>query len=122
MEYVPPAFEPPYRVMLFAAAAQGWYQAADDGERKLILKALGAFFDEWEERGARLLYSFDDDYFVTGQPSSLDYAIYVQYEVDSLDVVAGMIQRVREEVDGIRLDRSFRMEARVGRPLFLLDR
>ncbi|MDX6410558.1 MAG: hypothetical protein QOE91_74 [Gaiellaceae bacterium] len=122
MEYVPPAFEPPYRVMLFAAAAQGWYQAADDAERKLILKALGAFFDEWEERGARLLYSFDDDYFVTGQPSSLDYAIYVQYEVDSLDVVAGMIQRVREEVDGIRLDRSFRMEARVGRPLFLLDR
>jgi hypothetical protein len=122
MEYVPPAFEPPYRVMLFAAAAQGWYQAADDAERKLILKALGAFFDEWEERGARLLYSFDDDYFVTGQPSSLDYAIYVQYEVDSLDVVAGMLQRVREEVDGIRLDRSFRMEARVGRPLFLLDR
>jgi hypothetical protein len=122
MEYVPPAFEPPYRVMLFAAAAQGWYQAADDAERKLILKALGAFFDEWEERGARLLYSFDDDYFVTGQPSSLDYAIYVQYEVDSLDVIAGMIQRVREEVDGIRLDRSFRMEARVGRPLFLLDR
>jgi hypothetical protein len=122
MEYVPPAFEPPYRVMLFAAAAQGWYQAADDAERERILGGLGAFFDEWEERGARLLYSFDDDYFVTGQPSSLDYSIYVQYEVDSLDVVAAMIQRVREEVDGIRLDRSFRMEARVGRPLFLLDR
>ena len=122
MEYVPPAFEPPYRVMLFAAAAHGWYRAADDAERERILARLGAFFDEWEERGARLLYSFDDDYFVTGQPSSLDYAIYVQYEVDSLDVVAAMIQRVREEVDGVRLDRSFRMEARVGRPLFLLDR
>src|SRR5438093_8398100 len=121
MEYVPPAFEPPYRVLLFAAAAHGWYQAAED-ERKRILIMLGAFFDEWEEHGARLLYSFDDDYFVTGQPSSLDYAIYVQYEVDNLDVVAAMIQRVREEVDGIRLDRSFRMEARVGRPLFLLDR
>jgi hypothetical protein len=121
MEYVPPAFQPPYRVMLFAAAAHGWYQASED-ERKRILIRLGGFFDEWEERGARLLYSFDDDYFVTGQPSSLDYAIYVQYEVDSLDVVAGMLQRVREEVDGVRLDRSFRMEARVGRPLFLLDR
>jgi hypothetical protein len=122
MEYVPPAFEPPYRVMLFAAAAHGWYQATDDVERDRILIRLRAFFDEWEERGARLLYSFDDDYFVTGQPSSLDYAIYVQYELDSLDVVVAMIQRVREEVDGIRLDRSFRMEARVGRPLFLLDR
>ena len=122
MEYVPPAFEPPYRVMLFAAAAHGWYQATDDVERDRILARLRAFFGEWEERGARLLYSFDDDYFVTGQPSSLDYAIYVQYEVDSLDVVVAMIQRVREEIDGVRLDRSFRMEARVGRPLFLLDR
>ena len=122
MEYVPPDFRPPYRVMLFAAAAQGWYQAADDAERQRIVARLNAFFDEWRARGARLLYSFDDDYFVTGQPSSLDYSIYVQYEVDSLDVVAAMIQQVREEVDGIRLDRSFRMEARVGRPLFLLDR
>jgi hypothetical protein len=121
MEYVPPAFQPPYRVMLFAAAAHGWYQA-EDAERKRILSGLRTFFDEWETRGARLLYSFDDDFFVTGQPSSLDYSIYVQYEVDSLDVVAAMIQRVREEVEGVRLDRSFRMEARVGRTLFLLDR
>ena len=121
MEYVPPAFQPPYRVMLFAAAAHGWYQS-DNPEREAILGRLRAYFDEWEARGARLLYSFDDDYFVTGQPSSLDYSIYVQYEVDGLDLVAAMIQRVREEVDGVRLDRSFRMEARVGRPLFLLDR
>ena len=121
MEYVPPAFQPPYRVMLFAAAAHGWYQG-DHAEREQLLGRLRGYFAEWEAAGARLLYSFDDDYFVTGQPSSLDYSIYVQYEVDSLDVIAAMIQRVREEVDGIRLDRSFRMEARVGRPLFLLDR
>jgi hypothetical protein len=68
MQYVPPAFEAPYRVMLFAAAAHGWYQAADD-ERERILARLTAYFAEWESRGARLLYSFDDDYFVTGQPS-----------------------------------------------------
>jgi hypothetical protein len=122
VHYVPPSFEPPYRVMLFAAASHGWYQADDQAERERILARLRTFFEEWEQAGARLLYSFDDDYFVTGQPSSLDYSIYVQYEVDNLDVIAAMIQRVREEVDGIRLDRSFRMEARVGRPLFLMDR
>jgi len=108
--------------MLFAAASHGWYQADDQAERERILARLRTFFEEWEQAGARLLYSFDDDYFVTGQPSSLDYSIYVQYEVDSVDVPAAMIQRVRDEVDGIRLDRSFRMEARIGRPLFLLDR
>jgi hypothetical protein len=121
MEYVPPAFQPPYRVMLFAAAAHGWYQGGH-AEREQLLGRLRGYFEEWENAGARLLYSFDDDYFVTGQPSSLDYSIYVQYEVDSLDIVAAQIQRVREEVDGVRLDRSFRMEARIGRPLFLLDR
>ena len=122
MKYVPPEFGPPYRVMLFAAAAHGWYQAPDRAARETILARLRAWLAEWEEAGARLLYSFDDDYFVTGQPSSLEYSIYVQYEVDDLGVVARMIQRVREEVDGIELGRSFRMEARIGRPLFLLDR
>jgi hypothetical protein len=122
VKYVPPEFDPPYRVMLFAAAAHGWYQAPDRDVRERILARLRGFFQEWEEAGARLLYSFDDDYFVTGQPSSLDYSIYVQYEVDDLGVVARQIQRVRDEVDGIRLDQSFRMEARIGRPLFLLDK
>ena len=59
MEYVPPAFEPPYRVMLFAAAAHGWYQAADDDERERILGRLTACFAEWEgaRRAAPLLVS-----------------------------------------------------------------
>jgi hypothetical protein len=122
VKYVPPEFGPPYRVMLFAAAAHGWYQAPDRDAREHILGRLRAYFREWEEAGARLLYSFDDDYFVTGQPSSLDYSIYVQYEVDDLAIVPGLIQRVRDEVDGVELGRSFRMEARIGRPLFLLDR
>ena len=47
MEYVPPAFQSPYRVMLFAAAAHGWYQS-DNAERERILGALRGFFEEWE--------------------------------------------------------------------------
>lgn len=120
MEYVPPSFEPPYRVLLLAAAGHGWYQAPDEPARERILAAMRRWFAEWEARGARLLASFDDDYFVAGQPTALDYSIYVIFEVDSLDVIAGLVQLVREEMDGVRLDSCMRLEARVGRPLFLV--
>lgn len=36
-----------------------------------------------------------------------------------LDAVPALMQEVRDEVDGASLDRWFRFEARVGRPLFL---
>lgn len=121
VKYVPPTFEPPYRVLLLAAAGHGWYHASGHAERERILVAMRHYFEEWESRGARLLASFDDDYFLVGQPAALDYSIYVVYDVDSLDLVASMIQRVREEIDGVRLDACLRMEARIGRPLFLVS-
>lgn len=121
MDYDPPTFEPPYRVLLLCAATQGWYGAADLAGRRRILDRLGAFFAAWTAGGARLLGSFDDDLFVVGQPSSLGWSMFVLYEVPSLDLVAERLNALREEDDGIRLDRCFRMEARVGRTLFLLD-
>jgi len=90
--------------------------------RELVVARMRRFFREWEERGATLLASVDDDYFLVGQPTSLEYTIFVIYDVPSLDLVADLIQSVREEVDGVRLDRYFRFEARVGRQLFVVDR
>jgi hypothetical protein len=107
---------------VLAAAARNWYTAPDQAARERMLVRMRRFFDGWEEGGARLLASFDDDYFAFGQPSSLDYSIYVLYEVDSLDLVAGRIQSAREEIDGLRLDSCFRVECRIGRPLFLVAR
>lgn len=121
VEYDPPAFQPPYRVLLLAAASHGWYQAPDRAARERILRALSRYYAEWEERGARLLASFDDDFFLVGQPAPLDYSIYCLYEVDDLGLVAGQVQRLREEIEGVRLDGCFRMEARIGRSLFLVS-
>jgi hypothetical protein len=118
--YVAPSFEPPYRALLLVAAGDGWYQAEDAAARERVLARLQAFFDGWAAGGATLLGSFDDDYFVVGQPSSLGWSIFVLYEVPSLELVVERINSTREEVDGARLDRAFRMEVRVGRNLFLL--
>ena len=120
MPYEQVSFGPPYRVMLLCAAGHGWYQAADADARERLLERLGAWFSTWTERGARLLVSFDDDLFMVGQPAPLAYSIYVVYEVDDLDVVVQTLAALRDEVGGIRLDGAFRMEVRVGRPLFLL--
>lgn len=120
--YVPPSFAPPYRVLLLSAATEGWFQRPDNSMRELVVARMRRFFREWEERGATLLASVDDDYFLVGQPTSLEYTIFVIYDVPDLDLVADLIQSVREEVDGVRLDRYFRFEARVGRQLFVVDR
>jgi hypothetical protein len=119
MRYAPPSFAPPHRVLLLAAASHGWYQAPDSATRERILAALGTFLDGWTEKGARLVGSFDDDYFLVGQPAPLPYSIYVLYETDTIEFVPALMQTLREEVDGVRLDACFRMEVRIGRQLFL---
>ncbi|MBA3376823.1 MAG: hypothetical protein H0U00_13610 [Actinobacteria bacterium] len=120
MHYAPPSFQSPHRVMLLTAASHGWYQAADQSARERILVQLRRFYERWEEAGARLLGSFDDDYFLVGQPSPLHYSIYTLYEVDEIDFIPALMNSLREEVDGLRLDSCFRMEARIGRSLFLV--
>lgn len=122
MKFVPPKFEPPFRVLLLMSATQGWYGAPDVPARERILTRMHAFFEGWTNGGAQVLASFDDDFFLAGQPSSLGWSIFVIYEVPNLELVAERIQSVREEVDGMRLDNCFRMEAHVGRHLFNLDR
>ena len=42
-------------------------------------------------------------------------------EIERLDVAVEMIQRIRETVDGVRMDEYLRFEVRVGRPFFLLE-
>lgn len=122
MPYVAPSFALPHRTLLLVAAGDGWYQAEDGAARDGILNRLQGFFDGWTDGGASLVGSFDDDYFVVGQPSSLGWSIFVLYDVPSLDLVVERITSTREEVEGVRLDRAFRMEVRVGRNLFLLPR
>jgi hypothetical protein len=120
--YVPPNFSPPYRVLLMSAATEGWFQRPDNSVREPVIARMRHFFREWEERGATLLASMDDDFFLVGQPTSLEYTIFLIYEVPSLDLVADLVQSVREEVEGVRLDKYFRFEARVGRQLFVTDK
>ena len=116
MEYPVPDFEPPYRVLVLIASTDGWY-AASPSERDSATDELGRILREVEADGARLVGSFDDDLFLTGQPAPLPYSIFALYDVDDLGIVVGLVHRLRTSP----LSRFLRLEARVGRPLFVLD-
>lgn len=117
MEYAEPDFDPPYRVLVLVAATDGWYEATPE-ERDTVTDELGAILREAEDGGARMLASFDDDLFLTGQPAPLPYTIFVLYDVDDLAVVVRLVHRLRMSDTA----RYLRLEARVGRPLFVLGR
>lgn len=116
MEYDPPVLGPPFRVLLLAASTEGWYQSSTN-ERSEALDQFAELLSEARERGARLVGSFDDDLFATGQPLSLPYSIYAIYDVDDLAPIVALTHEVRSS----ELGRMLRLEARIGRPLFLLD-
>jgi chlorite dismutase len=116
VEYSPPAFEPPHRVLLLAASTEGWYQASPE-ERTRALDSFAQLLGHAQADGARLVGSFDDDLFATGQPLSLPYSIFVLYEVDDLAVIVRLVHELRTS----ELGRMLRLEARVGRSLFLLE-
>lgn len=117
MEYPAPGFDPPYRVMLLIAATDGWF-GAERSEREAATDELARLLDETGKRGARLLASFDDDLFLSGQPAPLPYTIHILYDVDDLALVVDLVHRLRSS----DLARFLRLEARIGRPLFVLDR
>lgn len=115
MDYEPPTLAPPFRVLMLAASTEGWYGASAEA-RAAALDVFGALLERFGGNGARLVASFDDDLFATGQPASLSYSIFAVYDVDDLSVVVQLVHELRTE-----LGHMLRLEARVGRRLFLLE-
>jgi hypothetical protein len=111
----------PLRAVLLGAMTGAWYEATEDDRRTRILPRFAELMDEWREIGADVLATVDDDLLMVGDPRSTGTTFYVIIEVRDLQDVVRMIQRIREDVNGVRLDRYMRWEARVGRPFFLLE-
>lgn len=116
-----PNARPPYRVLLLGAATPGWYAADAEERRERALPRLVEVCAGWADRGARLITTLDDDILKVGQPAADDFTWYLVYEVDDLQTVSDMLHDFRIEVDGARLDRWFRLEARICRPFFPIE-
>jgi hypothetical protein len=121
VEFQTPKIPKPYRVIFLGASTQGWFQASGEDRREKILPRLKEMFAEWREMGAKMLATVDDDLFMVGEPRSTGYTWYLIFDVPELESVAAMINSIRKDVNGVRLDRYFRLEARVGRAFFPLE-
>ena len=109
------------RAILLGAMTSAWYDLESDEERARVLGRFKKLMAEWLELGARVVGTLDDDLFMVGEPGSPTFTFYLLFDVDDAQVAIDMIQRLREPVDGIRMDRYARFEAHVGRPFFLLE-
>ncbi|QBI20424.1 hypothetical protein ER308_13180 [Egibacter rhizosphaerae] len=113
-----PTLESPLRVLVLGSAEPSWYTADDTLRQERVVPALTACFARWQEWGADLLATFDDDLLMVGNPRSRDTSFYLLYEVDDLELVTAMLNLPRQELEGVRLDRYFRFEALLGRRFF----
>lgn len=121
VKFVNPRVPDPLRVIILASITEGWSQGTDEERMEKMLPRLKQMLDEWKEMGAQVRATIDDDLLMVGRPGSTGVNWYLIYDVPGLDVLAEMLHRVRVTVDGVRLDHFVRMEARVGRPFFLLE-
>lgn len=119
--YAAPDATPPHRVLLLGASGPGWYAASDAERRDVILPRLVRVCAGWRDLGARLITTLDDDLLKVGQPAGDDFTWYLVYEVPSLQIVSDMLHAFRVEEDGARLDRWFRLEAKICRPFFPIE-
>lgn len=121
VEMVYPDATSPLRAVLLGAMTSAYYEASEDVRRTRILPRFKQLVEEWRELSVAILATVDDDLLMVGEPRSTGYTFYVVVEVARLEDVTAMIQRIRETVDGVRMDEYVRFEARVGRPFFLLE-
>ena len=121
VEMVSPRMSGSLRVVFLGAMTSAWYEASEEERRERILPRFKQLMEEWQELGAATLATLDDDLLMVGQPVSTGYTFFLLFEIERLDTVVEMIQRIREPVDDVRLDAYARFEARVGRPFFLLE-
>jgi hypothetical protein len=108
----------PYRVMVTGSALDNFFAASEAEKLDRAMPRFKGILAEWEALGARVVASMCDDVFQVGPAAAPRGAWYLLYDVDDLDTAAAMIQATREEVDGVRGDRYFTFDLRIGRPFF----
>ena len=93
---------------------------ADPATLKILFDALKEAFGDLKGRfGVEVLGTMDDDKLMVGPSTAFPWTSYILADVPDLDTVAAVTNLLRvTQVDGYRLWRYLRIEARVGRPLF----
>jgi len=104
------------------AFQEGWTQA-DQAEKDEVFRYWVDVHEKWAEMDVRMLATLDDELAMSGLPGARLWNFYEVYKIPRLDIVKEMLDMYRYPPEGeIRLDKYFRFEVVVGRPIRSLER
>ena len=106
------------RILVVGGGLPAYFEASEQEKESVFQPAFRAMLADWESAGARVVASFCDDVLQVGPAEPGRWAWYLVFDVDHVDMASAMMNRVRTEVDGVRLDKYVRFEVRVGRPFW----
>lgn len=110
-----------WSLLFTSAATSRWYDAADDEKQRVLDRLLDVLAGWLDTPGCRYVSSFDDDLLMVGDPRLWTVpSIYVLFDVDTADVVPGLVDQFR--AGDPRLDRYFTLQARLGRPFWPVEK
>ena len=112
----------PWRLIVRGAFQDGW-SLADQEEKNTVFRAWIEIHHEWEKLGCRLISTLDDELSMVGQPGARLWNFYSLWEIPDPGVVYDLMTLFRVEEPGrVRIDKYFRFETVVGKPVMSLER
>jgi hypothetical protein len=107
------------RVLFCFGVTQSFFEADPASVPRIAAAITDAFADLAGRFGILVLGTMDDDELQVGASVVWPWTAYVLADVPDLETVGKVTNLLREtEVEGARLWKYMRVEARVGRPLF----
>jgi len=110
------------RVLFCFGVTQSFFEAQPASAPRIAAAITEAFADLGGRFGVRVLGTMDDDELQVGASVAWPWTAYVLADVPDLETVTKVTNLLREiDVEGARLWKYLRVEARVGRPLFFAN-
>jgi hypothetical protein len=109
--------------MIVRGAFQDGWSLAPQEEKNRAFRAWIEVHKQWQAMGCRLIVTIDDELNMVGQPGGRLWNFYSVWEIPDPGVVYDLLNLFRTEKPGeVRLDRYFRLETVVGKPILGLER
>ncbi len=107
------------RVLFCIGVTQSFFDE-DPAQVRPIVEGITETFSDLSGRfGVTVLGTMDDDELMVGASGTWPWTAYILADAPSLEAVTDVCNLVRQsEVNGARLWKYLKIEARVGRPLF----
>jgi hypothetical protein len=112
----------PWRLIVRGAFQDGW-SLADQGEKDQVFREWIEIHKEWQALGCKLIATVDDELSMVGQPGGRLWNFYSLWEIPEPGIVYDLLNFFRTEEEGrLRLDKYFRFETLVGKPIVSMEK